>query len=335
MYQQLRQQLISAIRDTVSNIRYSKRILVVRQSDHQSTYNNYFLYWVSQNVPEARPLFELHDLPCEINDWERYGLFLPWLQDPLKERFPHIYQYAKPIAEKCQQYNIPVVNPIDNLSNSIKSLAAEKIGSIEGIRTAKTIPITDIETFKQTLGGLSTPFFIREDWVHGCKIFFIQNLDDLNNVPLEKFIAPIAVEFLDVKNEDGLYRKYRYFAMGDEGIPGPLMISKSWEVRDNDDRVINESIIAEEIAYFSGEDPNHHLLQQARKALGFDFMAFDYSYDTDGKLIVWEPNPFPVIWGSHDGEPEKKYQLPSIDRIYTALLKYYLQRANISINVPH
>ncbi|MEH2321953.1 hypothetical protein [Nostoc sp.] len=334
MYKEFRQQVISAIRDAVNNVRYPKRILVVRQADHQSTYNDYFLYWVSQNVPEAAHLFELHYLPCEIKDWDRYALFIPWLQDPLKERFPHIYQYAQPIEAECKKRNIPIVNSIDNLSNSIKSLAAQRIGSVEGIRTAKTVPITDLEAFKKTQGGLSTPFFIREDWVHGCQIFFVQNLDDLENIPFEKMLAPIAVEFLDVREEDGLYRKYRYFAMGDEGIPGPLMVSKSWEVRDNDNRVINESIIAEEIAYFSGEDRNHHLLQQARKALGFDFMAFDYSYDEQKNLIVWEPNPFPVIWGSHDGEPEKKYTLPSMDRIYIALLKYYLQRANISIKIP-
>ncbi|OUL21685.1 hypothetical protein BV372_31390 [Nostoc sp. T09] len=333
MNNQLRQQVISAIRETINNIRYPKRILVVRQRDHQSTYNDYFLYWVRQNVPEAAHLFEVHYLPYEITNWDKYALFLPWLQDPLKERFPHIYQYVKEIEAQCHLHNIPIVNPVDNLSNSIKSIASKLISNV-GIRTAKTIPITDIENFKKTQGGLSTPFFIREDWVHGSDIFFIEHLQEIENVPFDKFIAPIAVEFLDTKGEDGLYRKYRYFAMGDEGIPGPLMVSKSWEVRDNDNRVTNESIIAEEIAYFSGEDPNHYKLQQARKILGFDFMAFDYSYDQRGNLMVWEPNPFPVIWGSHDAEPEKSYQMPSMDRIYTALLKYYLHRANISIKVP-
>ncbi len=196
MYKQLKQQVISTLRATVNNIKYPKRILVVRQSDHQSTYNNYFLYWVSQNVPEASPLFELHYLPCEINNWDRYALFIPWLQDPLKERFPHIYQDAKPIEEQCQKHNIPVINTLDQLSNSIKSVAAKKIASV-GIRTAKTVPITDVEEFKKTLAGLSFPFFIREDWIHGCQIFFVQTLDDLANIPFDKFIAPIAVEFIE------------------------------------------------------------------------------------------------------------------------------------------
>jgi hypothetical protein len=162
----------------------------------------------------------------------------------------------------------------------------------------------------------------------------VKSLDDVKNIPLEKYKAPIAVEFIDTRSEDGLYRKYRYFAMGEEGVPGPLMVSNSWEVRDNDNRVINDAIIAEEIAYFSGEDPNHAMLQKARKALGFDFMAFDYSYDANGEMIVWEPNPFPVIWGAHDEVPEKNYQMPSMDRIYTALLNYHLQRANINIALP-
>ncbi|MBW4585412.1 MAG: hypothetical protein KME33_09330 [Aetokthonos hydrillicola CCALA 1050] len=326
MYNQLRQ----TIKDFVNNVRYPKRILVVRQSDHQSTYNDYFLYWISQKVPEAAQLFELHYLPCKITNWERYALFLPWLQDPLKERFPHIYDYVKQLETQCEEHNISIVNRVDLLSNSIKSVASKLIRSA-GIRTAEIVSITNVEAFKENLGGLSTPFFIREDWVHGSKTFFIQKPEDLHNVPFDKFIAPIAVEFIDTKSEDGLYRKYRYFAVGDEGIPGPLMLSPSWEVRDNKHRVFK---IAEEIAYFTGEDPNHNILQKARKALGFDFMAFDYSYDSQGNIVVWEPNPFPVIWGSTDNLPEMKYQLPAMDRVYISLLKYYLQCANISIKIP-
>ena len=195
-----------------------------------------------------------------------------------------------------------------------------------GIRTAQTVKIADIEDFKKTLGGLETPFLIREDWVHGSKSYLIQNRDELDRVPFDEFIAPIGVEFIDTKDEDGLYRKYRYFAIADVGIPGPLMLSHAWEVRNNQ-RVLAEKQMAEEIAYFSGEDPNHQKLQLARKALGFDYMAFDYSYDREGNIVVWEPNPFAVIWSSR-----KPYQMPSINRIYTALLKFYLERANISIN---
>jgi hypothetical protein len=323
MYNQLRQ----TVKELVNNIRYPKRILVVRQSDYQSTYNDYFLYWVSQHYPEAANLFELHYLPCQVTSWDRYALFLPWLQDPLKERFPHIYDYAKELETQSRKYNIPIINPIDKLSNSIKSVAARTIRSV-GIRTAETVPITEPEEFKKTLGGLSTPFFIREDWVHGSKTYFIQYPEELQNVPFEKLIAPIAVEFIDTKGEDGLYRKYRYFAIGDEGIPGPLMLSETWEVRHNK-RVLDEALMAEEIAYFSGEDPNHQQLQQARKALGFDYMAFDYSYDAQGNMVVWEPNPFAVIWSSR-----QPYQMPSINRIYTALLKFYLERANMSVQMP-
>ena len=54
MYNQVRQ----TVKQLIDNVRYPKRILVIRQSDHQSTYNDYFLYWVSQNFPEAANLFE-------------------------------------------------------------------------------------------------------------------------------------------------------------------------------------------------------------------------------------------------------------------------------------
>lgn len=322
-------------RDTLHNARCprrGKRILVVRHRDRHCGYNDHFLRWVAQQAPEAVHLFELQRVPCHIRNWQRYTLFLPWLQDPLKEKLPHVYQHVKQIEMQCQKYSIPVANPVDTLSNSIKSVATRIINNV-GIRTPRMVPITEIESFKQTQGGLSTPFFIREDKRHGGQIFMIHDPQDLQGVPFSEFAAPVAVEFIDVQDKDGFYRKYRYIAIGDDGIPRHMITSASWEVR-AEMRIINKVTVAEELAYLSGEDPNHHVLQRARKALGFDFVAFDYSYDTQGCLVVWEPNPFPILWTAASEQENMRHVLPTMDRLYTKLLDYYLRRANLSSAIP-
>lgn len=326
-----RRSILLMIQDALYNARYTrgdKRILIVRHRKHLCNYNNHFLRWVMQQVPEAAPLFELHRIPHRIKDPHRYALFLPWLQDPLKEKFPGDYYHAKQIEMQCQEYNIPVINSVDTLSNSIKSLASRTIGSV-GIRTPKMVPIVDPEAFKREQGGLSTPFFIREDRGHGGRIFFVRFPDELQHIPFEAFTAPVAVEFIDSRDKDGLYRKYRYAAIGDEGVPCQLMISASWEVRAAK-RIANEAAVAEELAYLNKEDPNHDILQSARRSLGFDFVAFDYSYDAQGSLVVWEPNPLPVHWPSLYNRQNMKYLAPAQDRLYTKLLRYYLMRANLS-----
>ena len=64
------------------------------------------------------------------------------------------------------------------------------------------------------------PLFVREDWRHSGPVCRVESPSELKNVPLRKFRRPVAVEFIDVRDQrDGLYRKYRYLAAGDVGFP--------------------------------------------------------------------------------------------------------------------
>ena len=83
------------------------------------------------------------------------------------------------------------------------------------------------------------------------------------------------------------------------------------------------------MAYLRAEDPNHEILQRAQRALGFDVVAFDYSYDRDGRLVVWEPNPFANLWQGFNRDAYYDYQQPFLARIYDALLTYYVGRSRL------
>jgi hypothetical protein len=75
---------------------------------------------------------------------------------------------------------------------------------------------------------------------------------------------------------------------------------------------------------------NHERLNRAREALGFNTVAFDYSYDRTGNLVVWEPNPYPVLWNlPYNTRPECDYQRPVIHRLYRELLTFYLKQAQL------
>ncbi|HUG93332.1 MAG TPA: hypothetical protein VML55_21005 [Planctomycetaceae bacterium] len=77
-------------------------------------------------------------------------------------------------------------------------------------------------------------------------------------------------------------------------MPLHLHVSADWQTRGTN-CVYTEELCQEELAYLGGPDPNHARLQRARQALGLDFVAFDYSYDHEGRLVVWEANPFPLL----------------------------------------
>jgi len=85
-----------------------------------------------------------------------------------------------------------------------------------------------------------------------------------------------------------------YVAAGYTGISLSLHATPNWLTRGTQS-LETPRIIAEEAAYVARPDPNHEALQRAREALELDFVAFDYGYDRDGQVVVWETNPYPTI----------------------------------------
>lgn len=272
----------------------SKRILALRgENTFWIPYKSAFLEWMAGETPEAAALFDVVDYPTPVWDIKRYRLFIPWLQDPLRERFPKTYRFAKQIERVCEKNGIPVVNPLDHLSNSIKSVALPILAEL-GLNPAKVVRIENPKTVLDNPDLLPMPCIIRENMMHSGPTILVEDREGLNGVPWEKIESPIAVGFVDTRGKDGLYRKYRYMVMGNTGAPRHMIASSQWRVKDPEDRVKNDVIHKEEVAYMSGDDPNHDTLVRAARAMGFDCVAFDYSYTRDGQLVVWEPNPLPV-----------------------------------------
>ena len=303
----------------------SRRILIARHPSRLTDYNEHFLQWVRSSRPEIASRMQLCRLPAWGIDWDRVALFIPWLQDPLKENYPLDYYFAMRMQRKCRARGIPIVHAVEGLSNSIKSVALPIMGKL-GIRTARIVRITDRKAFLSSFGGLTPPFFIREDRVHSGSCFLIRQEEDVHQVDWQAYSHPVAVEYIDVQSEDGFYRKYRYVLFGDEGVPPHLIISQNWIVH-ADLRVFNAHTRQEEADYVENPDPNHEILNRARKALGLDFVAFDYSYDKSGKLIVWEPNPFPVLWAGFNDSQLYDYQSETMERLYEGILAYYVRTA--------
>lgn len=308
--------------------RSRRRLLIYRDHLGLPGYNKHFLAWVRAHHPELWGRFELRYHPGPVRDLGDVALFVPWLQDPLREEYPRTFRAAREIERRCAERGIPVVNPVATLSQSIKSRAAEVIRRT-GLRTPRMVPISDPASFARDQGGLEPPFFIREDRVHGGPMILVRDLDDLAGAHIERLANPVAVEFIDVRSPDGLHRKWRYLAIGERGVPRHLVASRNWVVH-APDRVLDADTRAAELAYTcSRVDPNHEALQRARRALGFDFVAFDYSYDREGRIVVWEPNPFPSLVARYNLErADLRYQFPAIERVYRALLQFLLERAD-------
>jgi len=304
-----------------------ERFLVVRHAAKRPYFYEVLLNWLEEFHPSVRARFELNQIGSRVPDWASYVLHLPWLQDPVQAWSPTAYQQANRLAAACQARGIPIINPVDRLANAGKESGASLIGTT-GIRTPRIVRITDRRLFRQTRYGLELPLIVREDWRHGGLVCRADSPAEFGRIPLRRFERPIAVEFIDVRNPaDGLCRKYRYTAAGEVGIAQSMHPCKSWYAKGAHTE-FNERLRDEELAFISEVDPNHSRLQAARRALQLDFVAFDYSYTRDGRLVVWEANPYPVI---QFGSEHRRYRWPAVQRVLAAMARLYLVRAGLDV----
>ncbi len=317
-------------RDASRNRRWAtalSRFLVVRHARRGPSFYDVLLNWLETNHPTIRSRFELRHLGGLVRDWKPYVLHIPWLQDPVQAWSPTAYAQANRLAAACDAHGIPVINRVDRLANAGKA-SGTKLIATAGIRSARTARITDAKVFHERGCGLEFPFFVREDWRHGGAFYRVDSTRDLSRVRLREFRRPVAMEIIDVKNaQDGLYRKYRYLAAGSIGVPVSMHPCRSWIAKGTHTEY-NDSLRDEELAFLNQPDPNHERLQQARCALGLDFVAFDYSYDRQGRLVVWEANPYPFI---QFGSVHRQYRWPAVERVLAAMTHLYFSRAGLSI----
>lgn len=300
--------------------RNQSKILIVRDSSWGAEYNDHFIEWVDKNYPDFGSRIRLGRLPAYDEDLSDVALLVPWLQDPLKELYPTLFRHALHLQNRCDRLGIRVVNRVDRLSTSIKSVALPLLAK-NGVRAAAVKVIDSIPDFCEA-PGLPFPFFIRDDYVHGCPTTLIRNTGDLDAVDWSQWAHPIAVEFIDTSDDQGHYRKYRYYLFGDVGQSRHLMVSKDWNVRAKG-RVKGDQFDQAEWDFFSSPNPHHDLFNQLRKALGYDFVAFDYGLDRDGQVVLFEPNPFPIMYNGASAHGSRLHYIEPVYEKLVGFLKLY------------
>jgi hypothetical protein len=226
------------------------------------------------------------------------------------------------LIRQCDEVGVPVLNRVDRLAVAGKSRAADCIARA-GLRTPRMEPIDDVAAFRRDALGMPLPLFVREDLGHQGRMLKVETMDELRQLPLDSFRQPVAVEFVDVRDDDGIFRKYRYIAAGHRGVSHHVQVSDGWITRGRN-RALVEQNRAAELAYIERPDPNHSRFQRARELLGLDFVAFDYGRTVEGEVVVWEINPFPGIGYART---TTKYRNFAIDRTMAAMLALYLETA--------
>lgn len=280
-----------------------------------------WLGWVAEHDPALRAQIELAHLPADLP--MNTAVLHSWVQDPVRERNEAFFGRLKEFQAHAKASGAHVIQPVEVLSNSLRTVQAECL-TRAGVRTPRVVPIDP--SFAQDLSGLTLPILVRRNWGHQHAIVRLDS-----EMQVAQWLATpdmdlrdwVAADYLEVRNADGNFRKYRYLMFGEHGICRHLIVSPNWEVRPKH-RILTDETIAEELRFVNGSCAHHALLDTARRELEFDIAAFDYSFDDNGEMIVWEVNPYPDLSRPH-GRPGE-YLGESIQRSNEAFAALYRDR---------
>lgn len=111
----------------------------------------------------------------------------------------------------------------------------------------------------------------------------------------------LIVEYCDTSGDDGLFRKYAAFKVGDALIPTHLMASEHWMVKsDTTSRTLE---IARENMVYAEENPHKEWLRRVFTLAEIDYGRVDFGL-LNGRPQVWEINLNPNI-GRAPGAPDR------------------------------
>jgi len=113
----------------------------------------------------------------------------------------------------------------------------------------------------------------------------------------------LAVEFLETRGADGLYRKYSAFRIGDAIVPRHVFFGREWELKHAGH--VDGATVEEELAYVR-TNPHERALREVFDLARVEYGRIDYAMRGD-RPQVWEINTNPMIMGPHSfRHPERK-----------------------------
>jgi glutathione synthase/RimK-type ligase-like ATP-grasp enzyme len=242
---------------------------------------------------------------------------------------------------------IPILNiPVFNHPESVLKTGRETISALlqgtEGLVVPKTIRVrpgylSEVVKIIES-GEISFPFLFRESGFHvGQAMELISKADDLEL--LEKFAMDgrdfYMINFVNFRSEDGLFRKYRVIVVGGKAFPRHLIIGSDWNLHFENKKLLmnqSEALIQEEQEFmknFSSTD--QRIYDFLYKKLNLDYFGIDFSYDAQGRMIVFEINSCFKAIGTGDEDEfvngRKNYHKPYIEQIKKAMESALLEKA--------
>jgi hypothetical protein len=173
----------------------------------------------------------------------------------------------------------------------------------------------DFRVFRQDedLSDLRFPVFLREEVKHsGSLTRLLHSRRELADA-CRRFPDALVVEWLDSSDEEGTFRKYAYYRIGEHLVPGHLDFAKDWVVKGWSGCVPEGRHLAE-YRQFVATRPHDEAVAAAFAAARIEYGRIDYAV-AGGRLQVWEINSNPNLVAAPAPEHE---ELPEVTQAILA-----------------
>ncbi|HEX8806103.1 MAG TPA: hypothetical protein VF741_04100, partial [Candidatus Aquilonibacter sp.] len=184
--------------------------------------------------------------------------------------------------------------------------------------------------------AIATPVLLRAPGFHAGQYFLrVVRAEDLDaalaQLPGDEVLA---IEFLDTRDSDGTFAKYRVMVVDGTLFPLHLAISPEWKVHYFSAQMAEQGVYREREAQFL-EDPRRALgertwaaLRRVADTLFLQYAGIDFGIDAAGRVVVFECNATMAVRYPPD-EPLWAYRRPAVDAVLGAVREMLVRYSSI------
>jgi tetratricopeptide (TPR) repeat protein len=244
-----------------------------------------------------------------------------------------------PVAERLiDSLGKPVINHPRHIYATDREAIAGRLSGIPSCRVARVerhagAALLAPGFFTRYQGAV--PFLVRLAGRHGGDDFErIETEDALQRLVAKDSNADyFLLDYIDYRSDDGYFRKYRFFVLGEAILPYHLAIGADWKVHHFSTDMANQAWMRrEEAAFLQAPEavftPRHFAaLHAIRDAMSLDFFGVDCALDRVGNLVVFEANATMLV---HADTGDFAYKNPHVRRIKSAFAEMLARAAALA-----
>jgi glutathione synthase/RimK-type ligase-like ATP-grasp enzyme len=236
------------------------------------------------------------------------------------------------LQERLQAWPRPVLNQPQLIANTSREAAFELLGAIPGVVMPATVRATRNTLNLLARGDLTVPTIVHDaDFpiiIRPVDSHAGRDLDKLDGPEdLAKYLAKTTDEsfflsrFIDYRNPDGAFRKYRIVLIGGRPFAVHMGISAHWMIHylnagmtESADKRLEEERWM--LNFDEGFAKRHATaLSAIAQAIGLDFLIIDCGETADGHLLLFEIDASAII---HAMDPVDvfPYKLPQMRKLF-------------------